>query len=177
MPISWIRSFFGDSDDQSGGKDLLNALHGKIVQEFPQIEEQQSIVLTCIAGLLARVAYRDLSIDDGEKSFMSEALSQWCQLDSKQAEAVTRLALSDIQNLAGADNHLYAYPLESIFSEEQKFALLKALFAMAAADGSVENLESEEIRTISQRLSLSHQHFIAARATVLESLEALRKNT
>ena len=50
------------------------------------------------------------------------------------------------------------------------------LFSVAASDGNADNLESEEIRTISKGLGLEHKHFVAARMSVKEYLGSLKNN-
>ena len=47
------------------------------------------------------------------------------------------------------------------------------LFVIAASDGNVAAIESEEIRVISKGLELTNQHFLAARAEVADFLKAL----
>ena len=60
---------------------------------------------------------------------------------------------------------------------EERYSLLKALFSIAASDGQVEEKESEEIRIISKGLRLQHQDFISARASVLDKIKSLMKET
>ena len=59
---------------------------------------------------------------------------------------------------------------------KDRYSLLKALFSIAASDGSVDESESEEIRVICMGLRLQHQDFISARASVLDKIRALRKD-
>ncbi len=169
----WFKEKFQETIPESDQK-ILGGLHAKVISEFEDLDDQSALVVTCLAGLFARVAFRDLEIDPEEKNLMIASLEQWTQLDGQQSKAAVTLAIQNAKSLSGNDNHLYALPLDSLFSESQKIDLLKALFAIAASDGVVENEESEEIRLISNRLSLTHQHFIATRATVVEYLGALK---
>ena len=74
------------------------------------------------------------------------------------------------------EDHKYTDPLNDMLTNEQRYKVLEGLFALAASDGNAEQLESEEIRIISKGLLLEHKHFISARATVLNSLGALKKD-
>ena len=59
--------------------------------------------------------------------------------------------------------------------QKERYSLVKALFSIAASDGSVDESESEEIRVICMSLRLQHQDFISARASVLDKIRALKR--
>ena len=148
-------------------------IHYRLKQLMPDATEEDLIRVACIAGLLARVANVDLKITTDEKEFMKTAMLDWSGLDSKLVEVVCKIAIEEIQELSGLENHLYGQGLRESMDQDDRYRILEVLFAMSAADGSVDNLESEEIRTIAKSLHLTNQHFIAARATVMEKLAAL----
>ena len=159
-------------NDQSS--DNRNTLLSKIKSLLPNKSDKQYQIITCVAGLLARVAYTDFTIDPGEEESMKVALKTWTNLNNEDVDAIVKISLDEIKNLAGLENHLYTSALHEHLSKDERYQLLESLFAVAAADGNVENQESEEIRLIATGLRLSHQHFISARATVLDKLGALK---
>lgn len=148
-------------------------LYQKIKDLLPDSSEEELIKIACISGLLARVAYVDFKIDKNEVVLMQKVLKDWTTLSEQDIDVTVNLSLEAIQELAGLENHKYCGPLNDILSQEQRYELLEALFALAAGDNTVENIESEEIRLIAQGLRLSHQHYISARATVINKLKAL----
>jgi|SaaInlStandDraft_2_1057019.scaffolds.fasta_scaffold116180_1 uncharacterized tellurite resistance protein B-like protein len=150
-------------------------LQGKIRELLPFSEDEQLITVACVAGLMARVAFSDLVIDPNEVKQMNQSLGDFAILDEVQTKATIQIALEDIKALCGIENHMYTEPLSTMLSKEQRYSLLKTLFKIAAADGKAEQVESEEIRLICKGLLLEPKHFIAARATVAESLAALKK--
>jgi uncharacterized tellurite resistance protein B-like protein len=152
----------------------LGRLHQKIQELLPETEEQKHILVACSAGLLARVAYTDMEIHENEVKDIKSSLEQWTDLSTDEAAAVTSLAISEIKDLAGLENHKYCRPLNDILSTEQKYGFLKSLFAIAASDGNVDNNEAEEIRVIATGLLLEHKHFVSAKATILDKLGALK---
>ena len=159
-----------------GGEKDRGRLYQKARVLLPsQASEDQLIKTTCLAGLLARVAYTDLDIDKNEKECMQQSLGQWMgpSLSKDEVEAVVNLAIEEIQELAGLENHKYCYPLNDLMDTSEKYHLLESLFAIAASDGKADHGEVEEIRVIATGLRLEHKHFIAARATVLKHLQAL----
>jgi uncharacterized tellurite resistance protein B-like protein len=76
------------------------------------------------------------------------------------------------------DRDFYQYNkiINEIMDTNEKYKFLVSLFKIAASDGSVENTESEDLRYITQGFNLSHQHFIAARAVVVDYISALKRN-
>lgn len=151
----------------------LGHLHSRLQELLPDHSERDMIVVACLAGLLARVAYIDFEIHKDEENQMIQALTKWTDLSEKLAKTVVQVAIESIKELAGLENHLYAHPLNEILDNSQKYAILETLFTIAASDGEVSSKESEEIRIICKGLRLEHKHFISARATVVEYLASL----
>lgn len=164
--------FFKSPDQET--KKNLSRLHDKLEALFPQDDEEDIVQMTCMAGLLARVAYCDLHLDQNEIKRMKELLKQFTFLDAEHAEKVVQTAVEDIKDLSGLENHKYCPPLNDLLDTHQRYQLLESLFAVAASDGEVTSKESEEIRNISNGLLLEHKHFISARATVLKQLGVLK---
>ena len=160
----------------TGSPQFTSRLHQKVSDLLPEHSEEEQLKVACLSGLMARIAYNDLVIDDREKEVILNSLKNWTQIKDKEALAVAELCLSEVKDLAGIENHLYCLPLRESLSETERYNIVVSLFAVAAADGNVENSESEEIRNIAHGLLLEHKHFISARTTVLEKLGALNKS-
>ena len=154
----------------------LSTIHLKIKELLPNEEEDKLIKTACISGLLARVATIDFEVHKDEMKQMIQSLTSWGDLTKPDAENVVKIALEEITDLSGLENHKYCHPLNEIMKPEDRYSLLKALFSIAASDGSVDESESEEIRVICMSLRLQHKDFISARASVLDNLRALRKD-
>jgi uncharacterized tellurite resistance protein B-like protein len=167
---------FWDIFTKKDEKKSICSLRQKIIDRFPNDDENRQILLASISGLCARVAYIDFEVCLKETKAISDALIKWMELDVEEAEFVANLAISEVKELAGLDNRNYCTALNDILDNNQKLHLLETLFQISAADGHVEQNESEEIRIISKGLLLEQKHFIAARATVAEYIGALRSN-
>ncbi len=152
---------FNDSGDENKSE-----LQKSIEQHFPDQTEQTYITYTCVAGLMARVAFADLKVELGEEKYMKEALLKWTELSEEDASSLTNLAIENVKKLVGLENHFYCSPLIENFSEGERYNLIKVLFQLAASDGDLANIEAEEIRSINTYLRLTHQHFISAKAEV-----------
>ena len=92
----------------------------------------------------------------------------------QEIQSIVEIAIGHIQDLAGLENHLYVHRLKEILDRDQRYAIVESLFALAASDGVVENIESEEIRIIVKGFDLSDQHFRVARAKVSDKIKALK---
>lgn len=152
----------------------VSRLHEKIGQLLPDYDEKDLLKDACISGLLARVAYQDFDVHEGEIEEMEKALGQWTNLGQEEIKAIVKLSLEEIKDLSGIQNHKYCHPLNEILDNEKKFEIIKMLFAVAGGDGTVSEQEAEEIRLITTGLRLEHKHFISAKATVMDKLGALK---
>ena len=141
-------------------------LYNKLSEFLPEVDQEELLKLACISGLLARIAYADLEIVSGEEESIKKSLRVWGNISDNEIQAVVTLVVTETKNLAGLENHKYCSPLIEILSETERFELLKSLFRIAAGDGNISNLESEEIRSISTGLGLTHRFYIAAKVAV-----------
>ena len=163
---------FKPSNDQD--KKEYSQLYYELKSQFPDFSDENLIKITCIAGLFARVAYVDFDLDIKEKEHMKFALTNMTEFSNQEIDSIIEISLSHVKELAGLENHKYVYNLKEVIDKSERFQIVEALFALAASDGVVENIESEEIRIIVKGFDLSDQHFIAARAKASDKLKALR---
>jgi len=152
-----------------------SGLYQKIKLQLPENSEKELIIVSCLAGLLSRVAYSDLEISEQEKNKIIQILEEKTHLDLETSKTIGELAFDEIKQLSGTENHKYCYPLNEYLTNDQKYSILLALFSIAASDGITEEDESEEIRLICKGLLLEHKHYISARASVVKSLSVLKK--
>lgn len=167
------QNFFSRGGEVVSQQAQLNSIGQRLQAELPELAEEDHVSLACLAGLLARVAFVDLNITESELHSMVEAITETTSYPASVARKVIAIAREEIEYLVDHEHHLYVRPLNELFDQRQKENTLKLLFRVAAADGHVENLESEEIRRISKELRLSHQQFVQAKLTVREYLLAL----
>lgn len=149
-------------------------LYFKLKELLPNAEENTLIYTACISGLMARLIHVDLMIKDSEVLSFKKVLERNFE-DKQLVAAITELALNEIQELIDLENQRYSQPLNDILNENEKYKVLQLLFEVAASDGVVENIESEEIRLVCKSLCLSDKYFLAARAEVKDKLGALNK--
>jgi uncharacterized tellurite resistance protein B-like protein len=120
--------------------------------------------LSLAGGLMARVAYVDRQIDDGEFDAMVTNLRQNWGIAEIEAHLVAEVALSQIgKNL---DYYRLSRGFFECTTEEERVKFLDVLFAVADGDGRVSYEETEEIRTIATVLKLTHKQFIDAKLKI-----------
>ena len=159
------------NNQESGNK---SSLYYSLKEKFSDKEESTLIKVTGIAGLFARVAYVDFELHQDEKAHMLKALTEMTDFDDSEVQLIVELAIEHVKELAGLENHKLVYSLKEVLDQNARYQVVEALFYLAASDGVVENVESEEIRIIVKGFDLSDRHFIAARAKVSDKLKALQ---
>ena len=131
--------------------------------------------ITAYAGLLGKVAYADLEVSAAEEARVRELLADELGLSAVDAEAVGGLLRAQRARLFLVEDYVYARLVNELCDREAKLALLRCLFAVAAADGAVTGEEDATIGNVARDLRLSQGDFIEARSTVRQSLAWMGK--
>ena len=160
--VRWLRV-----DDPTDSHDEVLGAAGDLLERVPP---ERARYLAAFAYLLGRVAAVDLHVGDDERSLIVRLVAEEGALTADESEAVVTLALADARRLGGTRNIEVTRVFASESTREQQMGVLRCLFAVSAADGSVTVREDNEIRTISRELRIEHQDFIRARLQVQEHL-------
>ena len=129
--------------------------------DLPELELRK---LSLAGGLMARVAMVDHQVTEEEfEAMLAVMLQQW-ELPRDAAAFVAEIAVDEISK------DLDFYRLTRRFFEltggDERLRFLDVLFAVAQADGRVSYAETEEIRTVSKMLKLTHKQFIDAKLKI-----------
>ncbi len=130
----------------------------------PEVSRELLWKLSLAGGLMARVAFIDKKVGDLEFDMMVKAMREHWAISEFQANLVAEAAVSDITK--GLDEYQTSSQFFACTTEDERLHFLDALFAVAAESGGVTFTETEEIRTISTVLKLTHQQFIAAKLKI-----------
>lgn len=139
------------------------------------VPPERARYVAAFAYLLARVAGVDSHVTADEMDLMHRLVQREAELGDEGAKAVVDLALGDALRFAGTHNLDVTREFAALATDEQRLGLLRCLFAISAADDSVELAEDNEIRRISRELKIEHADFIRARAEVREHLAVLKR--
>lgn len=128
------------------------------------ISQMELRKLSFAGGLMARVAYVDRDVDEGEFESMVAAIREHWGLSDIESALVAEVAVSEIAK--DLDYYRLSRGFFETTNERERVRFLDVLFEVAEGDGFVSNLEIEEIRTISKVLKLTHKQFIDAKLKI-----------
>ncbi len=124
--------------------------------------------------LLTRVAHADLDISEDEVRGMEKLVAESAHLEPAEAALVVEMAKVHQRLFGLTEGYLAGREFRASSSREDRLRLLDALFAVAAADGSVSTVEEEVIRQISNELGLEAAEYQHALSKVRVHRELLK---
>src|SRR5262245_31770536 len=104
--------------------------------------------LAAFAGQLARVAYADDVISAEEATQITAQLREYGRLSTGDAQLIVDLLRNELEVLRSVQNHILNRAINATASQAEKETLLDCLYAVAAADHGVSEVEEREIRLI-----------------------------
>lgn len=146
----------------------------KIVNKLDQMPPDQARYIAAFAYILSRVARADMNVSTEEVAEMERRVISVGGLAEDQAVLVVQIAKTQATLFGGTENFLVTREFDQMATREQKLALLRCLFAVAAADNEISTVEDREIRLINDELQLTHMDFINARLEFKQYLSVLR---
>jgi uncharacterized tellurite resistance protein B-like protein len=148
----------------------------RIAGQLERLEPNDARRLAGFAYVLARVANADLRIESTEASAMERIVAEVAELTPAEAALVVEIAKSQARLLGGTDNYTVTREYRTVSTPDQRVQLLDCLYAVAAADGSISNLESTEIAAIADELGFSRADQSAMRSRWRDQLSVLKKD-
>jgi uncharacterized tellurite resistance protein B-like protein len=142
----------------------------RIAAELERLEPAKAKYLAAFAYVLARVAQADLEIDDAETVEMELSVRRLASLSKAEAALAVEIAKSQARLLGGTENYRVTREFRRISSREQRGELLQCLYAVAAADGTISNVESAEIGAIADELGFTRAEANALRSRYRDQL-------
>jgi uncharacterized tellurite resistance protein B-like protein len=159
MSFKSVRAWLGLSarDDETVEplKDTLDALE--------HLEPDLARVLAAFAYLMGRVAHADRAVSPEETRAMETLVEEHGALAHDQAVLVVQLAKKSNLLFGGTADFLVAREFSSVATYEQKLALVRCLFAIAAADEAISTVEEGEIHRIASELRIDPPDLTALR--------------
>ncbi|MEE2678211.1 MAG: TerB family tellurite resistance protein [Myxococcota bacterium] len=142
----------------------------RIVAELERLPAEQARHLATFSYVLARVANADLQIDASEIEEMQLIVRGLAHLSDAEASLVVEIARTQAQHLGGTENYVVTRAFREQATREQRGQLLECLYAVAAADGTISGIESNEILKIAEELGFTRPEAISLRASYREHL-------
>ena len=170
--------FLGLKEDPAKDRDSGDtASVRRIAAKLEQLDRDKAKYLAAFAYVLARVANADLEIDDYETMEMERSLSALSGLSKGEVALAVEIAKSQARLLGGTENYIVTREFRANSNREQRGQLLQCLYAVAAADGTISNVESAEIASIADELGFTRPEANALRSQYRDKLAVLRNRS
>lgn len=146
----------------------------RIAAELDRLERDEARYLASFAYVLARVAHADWDVSPEEVATMEALVERDGGLPAPQAALVVQIAKTQTVTFGGTENYLVTRQFRELSTREQRLGLLRCLFQVAAADGSISDVENAHISQIAFELGLTRQEVAAVRGEFRDRLAVLR---
>jgi uncharacterized tellurite resistance protein B-like protein len=162
---AWLGIDQKEEQDHTPLREALDALD--------HLEPDRARHLAAFAYLLGRVAHADQHVSAAETQAMETHLMEEGELTQEQAMIVVQLAKTSNLLFGGTANFLVARDFASAATYEEKLALMRCLFAVAATDETISLSEEGEIHKLARELTIQHEDLVKLRVTYQRHLPGL----
>lgn len=141
------------------------------LQSLPPPEARR---IAAEAYLLGRAANADLSITDAEAEAMRRLVQDIGGLDANSAAIVVELARLQTTHEGATEDWLVAREFRAISTPEQRLALLRCCFIVAAANDEIDADEAWLVNRLAEELDIPRPDLNAVREAFHDQLSAVR---
>ena len=172
MPLKSLRAWLGvDTPREQEFAPLRETLDA-----LEHLEPDRARFLAAFAYLLGRVAHADQHVSPEETRAMEQLVREQGALTQDQTMVVVQLAKTSNLLFGGSANFLVARQFADLATYDQKLALMRCLFAVAATDDAISMTEEGEIHRIANELRIEQQDLVALRLAHKRHLPGLSRN-
>ncbi len=146
----------------------------RIVARLDSMPPEHARFLAGFAYILARAAHADLDISAEETAVMETAIRELGELDEAQAVLVIQMAKLQSRAKFGTEDYLVTREFAGFATDEQKLAVLRAAFAVGAADDEISSDEAQTINQIASELGIDRPLLNVIREAYVDKFSAIR---
>ena len=172
MPLKSIRAWLGIATPQEQEFAPLR----QTLDALDHLEPDRARVLAAFAYLLGRVAHANQHVSPEETRAMEALVHEQGALTEDQAMVVVQLAKSSNLLFGGSANFHVARQFAELATYDEKLALMRCLFAVAATDDAISMTEEGEIHRIANELRIERKDLVALRLTHRRHLPGLSRD-
>ena len=147
----------------------------RIVSKLEAMPPEQARLIASAAYTLARAANADMDISDVETAAIESALQTSEAIDEPTAILVTEMAKLQAKTVGGTEDYVVTREFRKLSTEDQRLQVLRACFAISAANGSISSEESSEVNEIARELDIEPATLNAIRADFHDKLSAVQE--
>ena len=146
----------------------------RIVAKLEAMPPEQARLLAAAAYTLARAANADLQIGDDETAVIERELQEGEHIDEATAVMVTEMAKLQAKTVGATEDYVVTREFKAISSPELRLRVLRACFAISAANGSISAEETSVLNQIAEELDIDDAQLNAIRADYHEQLSSVQ---
>jgi uncharacterized tellurite resistance protein B-like protein len=147
----------------------------RIVARLEALPPERARYLAGFAYVLSRAAHADLEISDSETAAIERFVVEHGGLDAAQAVVVVEMAKLQARHHGATEDYLVTREFKRGSTAEQRLALLRCCFAIAAADEAIGSHESAAINQIASELDVDRETLRQLRSEHAHLFSALRR--
>ncbi len=159
MPLNSLLTWLGLGRAEAPGHAPLREL----VEVLDRLEPDRARHLARFAYLLGRVAHADRHVSAEETQAMERLVTDEGGLTRDQAMLVVALSKTSNQLFGGTADFQVAQEFAETTTYDEKLALARCLFAVAATDSAISMAEETEIHRITNQLKIEPGDLTALR--------------
>jgi uncharacterized tellurite resistance protein B-like protein len=144
----------------------------ELVNALDRLEPSRAQYLARFAYLLGRVARADEHVDDAETKAMERLLAEHGNLPD-QAMLVVSLAKATHAMLGVSADFAITQEFTDTTAYEERLALARCLFAVAASDARISTAEEAEVHRITNQLRIERPDLTAIRLQYKKALPGI----
>jgi uncharacterized tellurite resistance protein B-like protein len=152
----------------------------RIVAKLEAMPPERARLIASAAYTLARAANADLDISDDETAAIERELQAHESIDEPTAVLVTEMAKLQAKTVGGTEDYVVTREFKALADEGQRVVVLRACFAVMAANGTISAEETATLNQIAGELDIDASTLNAIRAEYheqLSSVQAIRRVT
>jgi uncharacterized tellurite resistance protein B-like protein len=146
----------------------------RIVARLESLPPERARLLASMAYVLARAAYADFEVSDVETAAMERILVADAGIDEAQAVLVVEMAKLQARTYGQTEDYLVTREFRESSTPEQRLAVLRACFAVGAADDAISGAESATLNEIANELDVDREALGHLRAEYADAFVARR---
>jgi uncharacterized tellurite resistance protein B-like protein len=147
----------------------------RIVAKLEAMPPEQARLIASAAYTLARAANADLDISDEETAAIERELQAHQAIDEATAVLVTEMAKLQARTVGGPEDFSVTREFKRLASHEQKLDVIRACFAIGAANGTISAEETAIVNEIAAELDIDTATLNAIRADFHDQLSAVQR--
>jgi len=152
----------------------------RIVAKLEAMPPEHARLVASAAYTLARAANADLDISDEETAAIERELQANEALDEATAVLVTEMAKLQAKTVGGTEDYVVTREFKKLADDAQRIAIVRACYAVMAANGTISAEETGTINEIADELDIDEAVLRSIRAEYHEqfsSVQQIRKVT